>query len=170
MRSFSLLASLLTFGSSLAFASFAFAQPYTKGDIHIDSAYARPTAPAQPAGAVYLTIENRGNKADRLLSISTPAAESAEVHTMSMVGNVMKMREVGEIELKPAEKVQMVPGDGYHVMLLGLKQSLKPGDKLPLSLTFKNAGKMDVQFVVEDKNAKQNANGKPTASSHHHHH
>jgi len=48
----------------------------------------------------------------------------------------MKMREVGSIEIKPAEKIAMQPGNGYHIMMIGLTQQLKAGDKVPMTLTF----------------------------------
>ena len=69
-----------------------------------------------------------------------------------MDGNVMKMREVGSIDIKPAEKITMQPGNGYHIMLIGLSQQLKVGDKIPLTLTFAKAGKVEVMLFVEDKN------------------
>jgi copper(I)-binding protein len=87
------------------------------------------------------------------------------MHTMSMDGNVMKMREVSSIELKPSVKVSMKPGDGYHIMLIGLKQPLKIGDKFPLTLTFEKAGKAEVTVWVEDKD--QKAEKKTNAHQHH---
>lgn len=75
---------------------------------------------------------------------------------MSMTtDNVMRMREVSSIELKPQEKIVMQPGDGYHIMLLGLKAPLKAGDKLPLTLTFKKAGKVETSISVEENKAKK---------------
>ena len=70
---------------------------------------------------------------------------------MSMENGVMKMREVSSIELKPGEKVAMQPGDGYHLMLMGLTQQLKVGDKFPMTLTFEKAGTKEVGVWVESK-------------------
>jgi copper(I)-binding protein len=133
----------------LAISVSAFAHDFKAGDIHIGHPYARPTVTAQTNGAVYVNIENKGKTADQLISVSSPASNSAEIHTMSMQGNVMKMREVPNIEIKPAEKVTMTPGHGYHIMLIGLKQPLKVGDKLPVTLRFKNAGSVEAQVFVE---------------------
>jgi copper(I)-binding protein len=120
------------------------------GSLHIEQAVARPSFPGQPSGAVYLSIENDGQKPDQLISISTPIAQSTQIHTMSMDGNVMRMREVNAIEIKPSSKLVMQPGNGYHVMLIGLKQPLKSGDKFPLTLTFEKAGKLNVSVTVKD--------------------
>lgn len=119
-------------------------------ELFVEHAYARSTVPGQTNGAAYLTIENKGKHADKLIAAASPAAESVQIHTMSMAGNVMKMREVQTIELKPRAKITMNPGDGYHIMLIGLKQPLKRGEKFPLTLSFEKAGKVEVSVTVED--------------------
>jgi len=42
----------------------------------------------------------------------------------------------------------MKPG-GYHLMLLGLKHDLKPGDTVALTLMFEKAGQMSLQAPVK---------------------
>jgi copper(I)-binding protein len=160
--------SLFSLTAALLISSVAFAHDYQAGNVHIDHPYARATAPGQPSGAVYMTLENKGKEADKLVSVASPAAKTAEIHTMSMDGNVMRMREVGSIELKPAEKIVMQPGHGYHIMMIGLKAPLKVGDKLPMTLTFEKGGKVDVSFWVEDVNAKGSAASKAPAEHKHH--
>ncbi len=150
------LRTLLTFAVAAAIGNLANAQEYKVKDLRIDSPYAKATVPNQPSGAAYLTIENKGKEADKLIAVNSPVAKSAQIHTMSMEGNVMKMREVAQIELKPAEKLVMKPGDGYHLMLIGLRQPLKAGDHFPLTLTFEKAGKTEVSVLVQDKNKAPN--------------
>jgi copper(I)-binding protein len=127
----------------------AFAHSYDVGDLHIQHPHARPTVANMPTGAAYLNLENKGKSADKLLSASTPVAKSVEIHTMSMDNGVMKMREVGTVDLKPGEKIEMKPGSGYHLMLMGLTQQLKPGDRFPMTLTFEKAGKKEVSVAVD---------------------
>jgi copper(I)-binding protein len=127
-------------------AASAFADTNT---IIISHAHARATVPGQTTGAVYLDIENRGKIDDKLLRIATPVAQSAEVHSMTMDGTIMRMREVGQIDLKPAAKISMAPNEGYHIMLVGLKQPLKSGQKIPLGLRFEKAGKIDIDVMVD---------------------
>lgn len=117
--------------------------------IIIDHAHARATVPGQTTGAAYIDIENRGKIEDKLLKISSPIAQSAEVHSMVMDGSIMRMREVGQVDLKPAAKVTMAASEGLHIMLIGLKQPLRPGQKIPLSLRFEKAGKIDVEAIVD---------------------
>lgn len=157
------LPSLLAFVVALTAGSAAFAHDYTVGTLHIAHPYARPTVLNQPASAAYLTIKNNGKTADKLVVVSSPIAKGVEIHTMTMEGNVMKMREAGSIELKPAETVSMEPGAGYHLMLMGLRQPLKSGDKFPLTLTFEKAGKAEVTVWVENKGV---ANAASTPHAH----
>jgi copper(I)-binding protein len=135
----------LIFFTATSIAASAFAAGPT---IEVSRAVARASAPGQPSAAVYLTIRNSGPGADKLLRIATPIAAAAELHTMSMTGNVMKMREVPEIAIAANTTLTMASGDGYHVMLTGLKQPLVAGQPVPLRLTFEKAGTVDAQVDV----------------------
>lgn len=137
--------------AALAFSLPSWGQETMLNELTIAKAYARATVANQPAGAAYLTIENKGKTADKLTGASSPVAKSVEIHTMTMDGNVMKMREVGQVEIKPSGKLEMKPGDGYHLMLMGLRQPLKAGDTFPMTLTFEKAGKAEVKVLVQDK-------------------
>ncbi len=143
------------------------AHDYQTGKLRIDHPTARPTRPGQPGSAAYMMIENNGTQADRLLSAKSTIARKTEIHSMVMDGNVMKMREVTDIEIKPGTTVVMQPGDGYHIMLIDLKKPLKPGDKFPLSLNFEKAGKIDLSVWVEEKSA---ASKKSDMPNHQHNH
>jgi copper(I)-binding protein len=155
--------------AALAIAAAANAHDYKAGELTIAHPYARATVPNQPTGAAYMTIENTGKDADKLLAASSPVAKSVQIHSMSMQGNVMKMREVSDLELKPSTKTELKPGDGYHLMLVGLKQPLKAGDKFPVTLSFEKAGKVEVSVWVEDKDAKAANAPKKEAGAHHQH-
>ena len=163
-RSISLLLATLLIGTS------AFAHEYKAGNLVIGHPYARATVPGQPSGGAYMSIENTGKQADRLVGVASPVAKATEIHTMSMEGNVMRMREVSAVDIKPLEKVAMKPGDGYHIMLIGLSQPLKAGEKFPLTLTFEWAGKVDVSVVVEDKNKADKSGAAAKEETGHQHH
>jgi hypothetical protein len=139
---------LITLATALTIGTVAYAHDYNLGNLHIDRPYARATMPNQPSAGAYFSIENAGTSADRLVAAASPAAKSTELHNMAMEGNVMRMREVPAIEIAPSAKIVMRPGGGYHIMLVGLKQPLKAGDKFPLTLTFEKAGKIDVSVEV----------------------
>ena len=116
--------------------------------IKIDGAWARPTVPGQQAGGGFLTLHSVA--ADRLLGGATPLAERLELHTMAMDGDVMKMRQLDRIELPAGQRVELKPG-GLHLMLIGLKQPLTVGSKVPLTLRFEKAGEVKVEMVVASR-------------------
>ena len=141
---------LFTLAAMLVLSAAVCADDYTLGKLVIRNPTARATVPNQPSGGVYFSIENTGKQGDRLIGVATTAAKSAELHNMAMDGNVMKMREVAAIDIAPSAKVEMKPGNGYHVMLIGLNRQLKRDDKFTLTLTFEKAGKLDVSVQVSD--------------------
>ena len=133
----------------LCSANIATAHEFSRGNLHVLHPWLRATAPGQPAAALYLTLDNRGDAAETLTRITTSTASGAAVHTMSMQGDVMQMREVTSLAVPALSKVAMAPGDGYHIMLTGLRGPLKVGQKITLQLRFKHAGTIPVTAIVE---------------------
>jgi len=135
--------------AGLSFASTAHAHDYTLGALTIAHPHARPTAPGQPTGGGYLAVTNRGPAADRLVGAAAPSvAQALEVHEMRLEGNVMRMREVGTLDLPPGKTVKLEPG-GLHLMIMGLKAPLAVGQHVPLTLTFEKAGRIEVDMTVD---------------------
>jgi copper(I)-binding protein len=133
----------LAFVAGLVIASAALAQP---AQLEVNNAWARATAGKADTGAAYVTIQSP--TADRLVSLSTPVAKKAELHTMSMQGMVMKMRPRSGLEIPAGEPVTLKPG-GDHIMLMGLNQPLRAGQTFPLTLDFEKAGPRTVTVTVE---------------------
>lgn len=129
--------------------SIVIAADVRQGALVVSQPHARATAPGQTSAAVYLTIENNGRVADELLRVKTPAASTANLHSMSMDGNVMKMREVDRIVVAPASMVAMRAGHGHHIMLTGLRSPLVAGQTIPLVLTFKKAGTVKTRVTID---------------------
>ena len=131
--------------SSPGIAHAAADAPARTADVRIDHAWARATLPAQMASGAYMTVTSA--TAARIVSVSSPLAGVAQVHQMSMQGTTMKMRAVDALDLPAGKPVELKPG-GYHVMLMDLKQSLKKGDKLPLTLRIEGANKKIAEQTV----------------------
>ena len=158
----------LRFALSAAFSfSLAFAAGFAHAQATVDGAFARATVGKQANGAAYLQLSAKGD--DVLVSASAPVATKVEIHTMSMDGDVMKMRMLDKLEIKAGEKMSMQPGAGAHVMLMGLKQPLKAGDSFPLTLNFRKAGKVTVDVTVKDI-AMPAKGGDMHHEGHEHHH
>lgn len=119
------------------------------GDLVISQAWSRATPGGAKVAGGYLTIENKGTTADRLVSVSADIAGKAEVHEMAMDNGVMKMRPLDKgLVIDPGKTVKLAPG-GNHLMLQELKGPFKQGDKVPLTLEFEKAGKVAVSLDVQ---------------------
>ena len=151
------------------FAALLFSTGVYAGDIQVEGAWSRATAPGQDSAMVDLRVTSK--QAASLVSISSPAANSVELHSMTHENGMMKMREVKSVEL-PAGKNVNLGESGYHLMLIGLKAPLKAGDSVPLTLSIKVAdktvkldAKAEVKPLTEAKAAPQE-----DEHMHHHHH
>jgi periplasmic copper chaperone A len=130
-------------------AAHAGAEEVKAGDLVITQAWSRATPGGAKVGGGYLTIENKGSAADRLIGASTEFAGKVEVHEMSVTNGVMTMRPVENgLAIEPGKTVKLAPG-GYHLMLLDLKNPLKQGEKVPLTLQFEKAGDIKLSLDVE---------------------
>jgi copper(I)-binding protein len=118
------------------------------GDLTIEAAWSRATPGGATVGAGYLRIKNSGSAPDVLTGVSSPVAESVEIHEMTMTDGIMRMRQLaGGLEIKPGETIEFKPG-GMHLMFMGLKSPLKAGDRFFATLKFKNAAAVEVEFAV----------------------
>jgi periplasmic copper chaperone A len=103
----------------------------------VADAWVRGTVAQQQASGAFMRITSA--EGGKLVGVSSPVAATVEVHEMKMDGGVMKMGAVPSLELPAGQAVELKPG-GYHVMLMGLKQQLKAGETVPLTLTIEGKG------------------------------
>ena len=138
------------------------AHDYRVGSIAIDHPWARVTAEGQSAGGGFMTIRNTGRQADILLGGSTPVAREVQVHEMAMVEGMMRMQQLrAGLTIPVGGTVELRPGS-YHVMFMGLRQPLAAGARVPVTLRFRRAGTVRVEFAV------QAMGSTPPTGDHHH--
>ena len=164
-----LLGTLISFGGM----AFAVAEDIKTGDLVISQAWSRATPGGAKVAGGYLTIENKGTVADRLIGGSADIAGKFEIHEMAMDSGVMKMRALDKgLTIDPGKTVKFAPG-GYHLMLEDLKGALKQGDKVPVTLQFEKAGKVSLSLDVQGVGAQApgdmgHSGHKDTTKSHDH--
>jgi copper(I)-binding protein len=130
-------------------AAIAVAAQAAPRSISIENPWARETVEGQDAGGGFMTIVNNGQREDQLVSASSPASHEVQIHTMSMDGGVMRMRQLTDGLSIPAKgKVELKPR-GLHIMFIGLKKPLRPGTSVPVTLKFRHTGSMTAQFKVQ---------------------
>lgn len=98
-------------------------------------------------GVGYMTLVNHGARPETLVGVVSPAARTVEMHRSAMVGGVMSMAPAPRIAIPPSGSVRFAPGS-YHLMFMGLKTTLKPGDRLPATLVFSDKRRIPVSFQV----------------------
>lgn len=125
----------------------AFAQ--TSGDAKL---FAYETAETVPMGAVFGSLPKFAVD-DELLSVTSPVAETVEIHSMQDDNGIMKMRKVESLPLPKDAEVVLAP-TGYHIMLIKLKAPLKYGEAFPVTLNFKQAGAVTIDVPVTTRKAK----------------
>jgi len=138
---------LLAVAACLVVAGAALAQT---DQLEVSDAWTRATPAKAENGVAFLTI--RTPTPDRLVSVSSPMAKKAELHTMEMAGMVMKMRPLAGLDIPAGQPVTLKPG-GEHIMLMGLNGPLREGQSFPLTLTFEKAGAREVTVAVEKAGA-----------------
>lgn len=134
----------------LAIALSFLATPLFADDITVTDAYARASRPGAPTGAMFMTIHNAGEAADRLIGAASPAAQMVELHTHIEEAGVMKMRPVEDGMEIPAGGMHALERGGDHVMLMGLTQSFEDGATVPLTLVFEKAGEITLDVIVDN--------------------
>jgi periplasmic copper chaperone A len=123
----------------IALCSVALTAPApVQAQVTVDNAWARATVPGQKVAGVYLEI--RAEESAKLVGVRSPAAASAEIHSMSNAGGVMKMRRLEQLDLPAGQTVRLAPG-GNHIMLLDIKRQLQPGERVPVALIVEQKGK-----------------------------
>ncbi len=104
--------------------------------VDVKDAWVRAAVPGQSGTGAFMKLTAPSGA--RLVGASTPAAGVAEVHEMKMEGDTMRMRGVAGVDMPARQTVELKPG-GYHLMLMDLKQPIKAGGTVPVTLQFEDA-------------------------------
>ena len=118
--------------------------------VHINDPYAITRGAIGSTGAVFFTVENHASVEDRLLAVTTDVAEKVEMHTHSQTADgVMTMPAVPEGFPIAAGGELVLQRGGNHIMLMGLTRPLTVGERLPATLIFEQAGRVEIEFMVD---------------------
>jgi len=118
--------------------------------VAIKNAWIRATDAKAKANAGYLTFVNGGAAPLTVERIESAAFDQVEMHEMSMIDGMMKMSELGELEVPAGGQVKFSPG-GKHLMLIGPRKHLSRGDSVKLVLKFASGSEQTVWLGVEDR-------------------
>ncbi len=119
------------------------------GSLEIVHPWSRATPGGAKVAAGYVTVNNTGATADRLLAAAADeVAAKVEIHEVAMKDGVMSMKRVDGIAVPAGGSLTLKPGS-WHIMFMDMKRPLTQGEVFAGSLTFEKAGTVAVKFTVE---------------------
>lgn len=126
-----------------------FAAPaWADSPITVENPYVRLMPPNMPNTGAFMVIKNHSNADRKLVKAESPVAQTVQLHNHIHDGNVMRMREVPSVDIKANGEAVLQPGS-LHIMLIGLKQPLKEGERVPLTLNFDDGSSLKVEAPVQ---------------------
>jgi len=117
------------------------------GSVSVGDPYVRAVPPGQPNSAAFMTLRNGSTVPHSIISAKSSTAKIVELHTHVNEGGMMKMRQIKQIDVPAHGEATLQPG-GLHVMLIGLKGELKPGDNVLITLLFEDGSKKVIEAPV----------------------
>lgn len=138
------------------------AEQHGKGNaadsLEVESPYVRAVPPGQPNSAAFMTLMNHSDIEHAVVAAESPVANVVELHTHTEEKGMMKMRRIDKISVPGKNKTVLQPG-GLHIMLIGLKQELVPGEKVSLTLKFEDGSHKKIEAPVNKVMVPGNMNG-----------
>ncbi|MET0536308.1 MAG: copper chaperone PCu(A)C [Steroidobacter sp.] len=131
--------------SMLACAMLAACGPSAQEPVSIEDPWANATPVGASVAAVYLQLI--ADEPDTLLAASTTVADHIEMHASREENGMMTMRPLATVDLEARKPFSFAPG-GAHFMLMGLRQPLVAGMRIPMTLEFQRAGAITVQVQI----------------------
>lgn len=154
---------ILAIAAAMCLAAPAFAQ------VRITDPWVRGTVAGQTATGAFMKLD--AAEETRLVEARSPVAGAVEIHEMTMIDNVMRMRAVPGLGLTAGKPLELKPG-GYHLMLMNLKQAMKQGDTVPITLVFEGKGSqrqsIEVKVPVRSLTAGSGTPARPMEHQHKH--
>lgn len=109
--------------------------PHASG-VMVEHGWSRPTPPGAAVGVGYMIIYNHTDAVVRLTGATTDVATQVSIHETRADNGMMRMKPLPDgVNIESGQSVEFKPLS-YHLMLEGLKQPLKVGQKIPVTLTF----------------------------------
>lgn len=133
---------------ALGLGAAAQAHEFEEGDLAILHPFAIETAARATTGAGYFEVRNDGDQADALIGVEA-AFPKVALHEAVETDGMMTMQPIERVEIAPGETLTLAPGEGGHVMFMGIDAPFEVGARFPAKLIFERAGAVEVEFVVE---------------------
>jgi copper(I)-binding protein len=120
------------------------------GDLLVSHGWTYEVAATAHAVDVYVTIDNQGDAADRLIAAAVGFADAVEIQAPVLDDGVLKTTTVQAVEIAPGQVLTFQPG-GLHLVLQSVQRTFAHGQHFDLTLTFEKAGTVAIEIEIEDQ-------------------
>lgn len=138
---------LLRIVCALSLSAFVSAACADGLQVSVADAWINEAPPGATVLAGYMTLHNSSTQAHALVGAKSAGFAMVMMHRTEMEGGMAKMVHQEKVDIPAGGEVSFAPG-GYHLMLMRPRQAYKAGDKVEITLLFKNGDQEPVQFVV----------------------
>jgi copper(I)-binding protein len=152
---------LVTAGAVVGAAMSAAVELSARERVSAENAWVPWAPPTVEVHAAYMTIVNRSNEDQSLVSAESPDYQRVELHSSSVKNGVNEMRGLERVAVPANNRVTFEPG-GLHLMLIGPKRPRAVGDRVRIVLRLQNGEPVEVSAIVRRRNAES-----PVGHDHH---
>jgi copper(I)-binding protein len=100
--------------------------------------------------SIYVTIVNHTQNDDALLSVTSPRADRMTLQRVSVKKMKANRRGLDSIRVPAMGKVRLRPG-GQYIAIEQLREPLRPGESIPVTLIFRKAGQVETAAIVNNQ-------------------
>src|SRR5215510_2534430 len=137
-----------TFASLCLLAAAPLAQPDRPELLEILEPHAPAMTDAKTIHVpVYMTIRNRGERDERLLTARTPYADKVELIELRQAIGMQLPMSADELLVASGTTLEL-NAYGPRLLLSGVKQPLRAFEMFPMTLVFERAGAIDIEVLV----------------------
>jgi len=120
-------------------AAFAYTVSNRDPGIIVTSATAKLSNKPKLSASVFFNVENMG-RPDVLVSVTSAYASNA----------IIVRPEQFDTTVIPGDTSAVFSSDGVYLELSGIRDDLKPGDLVPVTLLFQQAGKVSIKAIISE--------------------
>jgi hypothetical protein len=115
----------------------------------ISHAWMHENAEMAHSTSVFLTIDNQGTKADKLIGAEVDFADGAVFQAQTVdADGVLAVQDISGINIDPDQVLTLKPGVVW-IELESVHRTFEHGDHFDLTLTFEKAGIIEVEVQIE---------------------
>ncbi|GBG00824.1 transporter [Azospira sp. I13] len=133
--------------AALACAALVTLPAFADEAIKVEDPHVRLVPTGTPNTGAFMVIKNVSNADRKVVKAESPVSKVVELHNHINDNGVMRMRPVPDIDIKAKGEAVLKPGS-LHVMLIGLKQDLKEGDVVPITLKLDDGSSTKIEAPV----------------------